>query len=293
MSCNFEYYKIFYYVARYKKFTLAAKLLLTSQPSITRSIQNLESELGCKLFNRSVKGVSLTQEGTYLYSAISSSCETLINSEKQMADKLLKKKETVTIGSTETAIHCYLLKHLQNIQECFPHIRLKIVNAGTLLLLDKLKKGQIDLALITSPFEKKQFFKFMNLHELNDFLIAGNHYNVKTTMNLKDVQNESLIGLTEDTVTFQFYNDFFASFGLSFNPDISLATTDLLLPMIKNNLGIGFVPKEMAQEAIDHHEVKKIDLVESIPKRFICVAQNADKTTDQTIEELLSILIQK
>ncbi len=52
MSASFDYYRTFYYVAKYKNFTRAATMLLSSQPSVTRSIQNLESELGCRLFIR-------------------------------------------------------------------------------------------------------------------------------------------------------------------------------------------------------------------------------------------------
>ena len=58
MSANFEYYKIFYYVARYGNFTQAANALLSSQPAITRAMQNLENELGCRLFIRSRHGVT-------------------------------------------------------------------------------------------------------------------------------------------------------------------------------------------------------------------------------------------
>lgn len=50
MSASFDYYRTFYYVAKYKNFTRAATMLLSSQPSVTRSIQNLESELSCPPF---------------------------------------------------------------------------------------------------------------------------------------------------------------------------------------------------------------------------------------------------
>ena len=69
MAANFEYYKIFYYVAKYQNFTLAAKALLSSQPSVSRCMQALETELGCRLFIRTKRGVSLTAEGEQLYPA--------------------------------------------------------------------------------------------------------------------------------------------------------------------------------------------------------------------------------
>lgn len=63
MNVNFEYYKIFYYVAKYKNFTKAAHALNNSQPNVTRAMNCLEQELHCILFVRTNRGVYLTPEG--------------------------------------------------------------------------------------------------------------------------------------------------------------------------------------------------------------------------------------
>lgn len=52
MNVNFEYYRIFYYVARYWNFTKAAHVLNNSQPNITKAINCLEQEINCTLFVR-------------------------------------------------------------------------------------------------------------------------------------------------------------------------------------------------------------------------------------------------
>ena len=64
---SYDYYRIFYYVAQYKSFTKAAEMLDNNQPNITRCMNNLESEIGCKLFVRSNRGITLTPEGERLY----------------------------------------------------------------------------------------------------------------------------------------------------------------------------------------------------------------------------------
>jgi DNA-binding transcriptional LysR family regulator len=64
MTSNFEYYKIFYYVAKYGNLTRAAAALNTSQPAVTRVIHKLEADLGCRLFIRSKSGMELTAEGS-------------------------------------------------------------------------------------------------------------------------------------------------------------------------------------------------------------------------------------
>ena len=50
MYVDWEYYKIFYYVAKYQNFTKAARVLGNNQPNITHSMNRLESQLNCVLF---------------------------------------------------------------------------------------------------------------------------------------------------------------------------------------------------------------------------------------------------
>ena len=50
MYISYDYYRVFYYVAKYGNITQTAKLLLNSQPNLTRTIKNLEAKLGCALF---------------------------------------------------------------------------------------------------------------------------------------------------------------------------------------------------------------------------------------------------
>ena len=71
MNVNFEYYKIFYYVAQYENFTLAAEKLYANQPNLTRTIKKLEQSLGVSLFAKRGRNVCLTPEGKELYERIS------------------------------------------------------------------------------------------------------------------------------------------------------------------------------------------------------------------------------
>ena len=62
MVISYDAYRTFYTVAKLGSFTRAANALMSSQPNLTRTIRNLESVLGCTLFVRSNRGVSLTPE---------------------------------------------------------------------------------------------------------------------------------------------------------------------------------------------------------------------------------------
>lgn len=67
MNVNFEYYRIFYYVAKYHNFTKAAHTLGSSQPNVTRAMNCLEQQINTTLFVRTNRGIQLTPEGEKLY----------------------------------------------------------------------------------------------------------------------------------------------------------------------------------------------------------------------------------
>lgn len=61
MSLSYDYYKTFYYVAKYRSLSKAAAALLCGQPNVTKAIGNLEAQLGCTLFFRTGREIPLKE----------------------------------------------------------------------------------------------------------------------------------------------------------------------------------------------------------------------------------------
>ena len=72
MDQTLSSYYIFYTAASCGNISKAAAKLFISQPAVSKAIQKLESGLGCQLFVRSSRGVTLTEEGSILYEHTSS-----------------------------------------------------------------------------------------------------------------------------------------------------------------------------------------------------------------------------
>ena len=85
MYVDWDYYKIFYYVAKYQNFTKAARVLGSNQPNITHTMNKLEDQLHCVLFIRSNRGVTLTPEGENLYARISSAAVQIQDAEEELS----------------------------------------------------------------------------------------------------------------------------------------------------------------------------------------------------------------
>ena len=113
MSVSYDYYKTFYYVAKFRNITAAANALFLSQPCVSRRIENLEAELGCELFIRSKKGVVLTPEGEILYRYVSRADRSITEAEEALTEARSLNKGVLRIAATEMTMQNFLMPYLK------------------------------------------------------------------------------------------------------------------------------------------------------------------------------------
>ena len=153
-----DYYRIFYYVARYKSFSKAAQILGNNQPNITRYINLLEHELGCSLCVRTHKGISLTPEGQLLYEHVEAAMYQLKNAQDALKKKQSLESGTITIGVSDTALRLYLSDRLENFLSLYPNVRIKLTNNFTSQAITALENGFVDFCIITRQNIYAEYF---------------------------------------------------------------------------------------------------------------------------------------
>lgn len=279
MNTNYEYYRIFYYVAKYANLTKAAAALQTSQPAVTRTIHKLEEDLGCRLFIRSKSGMELTAEGRTFYEYVSAGCAQFFKGEQKITSLLSLDEGSITISATETALHCCLLQAIESFRELHPNVTFRILNNSSSESVTALRKGQVDMAMISSiPDALQSPLVSHAVHSYTDILIGGRKYQhlQDQTMTLAQLCEYPWVSLTQDAIARIFVDSYFASKGLRFNPVLELATTDLILPAIEHNLGIGLLPPEFVREALDTGTVFQIRIPDEMPHRTISMVYDPE-----------------
>ena len=276
MSVSYDYYRIFYYVARYQSFSRAAEVLMSSQPNITRCMNNLEQALGCRLFHRSNRGVSLTREGELLFEHVRVAQEQLETAEMLLKEEQLLHSGVVQIGATETALNIFLLEKLKLFQQKYPGIRLRLENQTAPQALEALEQGRVDLAVVSMPAQTKPAAGQTVLLAFEEILIGGERFRdlAQRPLSLEQLRELPLIMLERQTMTYGLYQRWFVNHGLLLEPDIEAATADQILPLVVGGLGLAFLPRAMAEEALRRGEVFRIPLREEIPRRNIVLAQS-------------------
>lgn len=292
MNVNYEYYRLFYYVCKYRSITRAANVLRMSQPNVTRALNRLEQQLGCKLLVRSTRGVTLTPEGEILFAHVEIAQEQLQAGESELAGITALESGTLTIGASETALNIFLLDKLREFHLRYPGVRLRIANHSTPQAIRALGRGLVDLCVITTPARIEPAMRRTLLMPFHEILIAGRDFSFLQgrSWSLKELQAYPLICLGSETMTYAFYNQFYMTHNLILQPDTEAATTDQVVPLVKSGLGLGYVPQNFARDALAAGDVFAIQLKEEIPARNIVLVQDASRVPNAAAREFERML---
>ena len=155
MNQNLNHYKVFYTVAKYKNISKAADALFISQPAISKTLSKLEENLGCSLFHRTSRGVTLTTEGQILYERIREAFQVIDSGEEEIRHINELGIGQIRIGVSTTLCKYILLPYLQDFIKEHPHIKITIECQSTLHTIEMLENGSIDIGLIGVPKKSK------------------------------------------------------------------------------------------------------------------------------------------
>ena len=289
MSIPYDYYRIFYYVARYQSLTRAAHALQSNQPNVTRTINALERELGCRLFQRSHRGVTLTPEGEKLFAHVQIMQEQLQAAEYELAGSRSLQSGSVSIGASETALHGLLLPVLRRFRQQHPGVRFQITNHSSPQAVAALRAGLVELAVVCTPCDEiSKPLVEIPLRPTQDVLVAGPEYAdlAARPLTLQEVADLPLSCLGPGSSTYTFFGQLFAQQGLTLSPDIQAATADQILPMVRYGLGLGFVPMELARGPLEKGEVIQLSLDQPIPARWISLVKDKSRPLSVAALEL-------
>ena len=137
-NINLNLYKTFYDVAKAGSFSKAALNTYTSQPAISKSIKNLEEQLGGQLFVRTKRGVILTEEGKEFYNYIKQAIEYISNAENKFTELINLETGCIKIGISTTLTKEFLLPYLEVFHKVkvrpYQIVRVTTETAGTVIV---------------------------------------------------------------------------------------------------------------------------------------------------------------
>lgn len=148
--------KYFVEICRCKSFSQAANLCFISPQGMSMSMIRLEEELGCKLFNRSPMGISLTPHAEFLLPkakkilSIAAECEAYFNSDKI-------EEAVIPFYCSHGTIEEYAGPIMTDFQNTYPEIRVQGTECTDLDADDAVMSDECELALTVGPIPEGRF----------------------------------------------------------------------------------------------------------------------------------------
>ena len=266
MNQNLNYYKAFYMVAKYKNISKAADALFISQPAISKSLSRLEENLGCTLFSRTSRGVSLTADGEILYERIREAFAAIEAGEEELRHRTELGIGQLRIGVSTTLCKYILLPYLQNFIRQHPHIRITIECQSTLHTVELLESGQNNTQSYLDNLSIRE-------HTDSDLFLSA-----------------TLMLLDEENITRQYINDYFYRNQIKTNQILEVSSMDLLIEFAKIGIGAACVIREFVEQELKESTLIEIPMAEPIESRSIGFAySNSHKLSKSALTFLNSV----
>ena len=286
---NYDYYRVFLAVAQARSLTRAAEELYTSQPALTRTIKNLEAELGTTLFSRSKKGVELTAEGQLLYEHVEAAFAMLEKGEREVSTSTSLEKGTISVGTTITALDEFLFDFIEEFRSFHPGIRMKINTQSSDRTIASLRQGAVDVAFVTTPYRPFPDIRETILKEFENIVICGPaHKELQSgSHTLKELAQYPFVYLSTAMQLREYTDAVFHDEDERIQPLIELDSAAMIAPMVAKNFGISIVPKSLVKGYLQRQEVFEVCLTRPLPKRSVALVESKAFPKSLAIREFI------
>ncbi|WP_249870736.1 LysR family transcriptional regulator [Oceanobacillus saliphilus] len=248
-------------VAKQKSFTRAAEVLCLSQPTISKMVKNLETELKVELIDRSAKKIELTVAGEIVLEEGQKILGMIDDLSDLLNDMMNLKKGKLKIGIPPLIGFLFFPKILKGFRDLYPEISIQIVEQGANKLKQAVHEGILDLGVVALPVEDEFDVVPIVKEEMMLFVHASHSLATREKVSLLEVKDESFVHFQDDSTLYQQVIQECKQAG--FQPHVSYQSTywDFITEMIRQNLGITIFPRSLANK-VDQRDIKAIPIVD-------------------------------
>lgn len=293
---NLELYRVFYTVAKRGSLTKAAEELYISQPAVSQAIKQLENQLGGQLFNRTHKGMELSETGgKQIFEMVEKALRLFDEAESKYTELKDTATGVVRICASDTVSTHFLLPYLKEYHEKYPDVNLILQNGTSSETIEHLKLGKGDLGFVNLPIDDKDVNLSNTVMQLHDVFVASEKFSelFNGTVDLRRLQDYPLLMLDLSSSTRQAIVNFAHSQGIHLHPEIELTSLELMISLAENGIGIACVPREFVKKQLEEKTLFEIKTNPILPSRAIGLVLPKQETITFAVKEFLKLINQK
>lgn len=291
MAMEMHQLQAFVAVAEAGGFSRAAALLISTQPTLSRQVKALEQELGRALFDRLGRRVELTPYGRECLGAaraILSQVEDLAASARAEAGQVTG---VLHLGVADSVVLHRFPRILGRFRRRHPGVRIRVHSAASPTLLNWVREGRCDVGLCMLP----RIHPELDLRTLwgDSFvgIVPPAHPLANRSVSLAELAGERMIGIDEATLSHQVLTSAFHDAGLSYVPDMTFDTFQLVVDLVRAGMGVAIASKHVAVGPLRRRQVSRVRVkeIDRLP-RPLGLAVHAERVLEGPLRAFVSEL---
>lgn len=261
MTIDSQYLRVFSALARHLNMSRAAQELAMTPSGISHCLKALETDLGCRLFDRTSRKVSLTLAGQEFLTEADSILERMSAARTKLRSWLDWKRGRLRIAASNTACQYILPLALREFRESFPEFTIQIDPCTDQQTLDAVIEERADLAVTVRPPQRAG----VNFIETSDdtlhYLLNPIHpWALKRKVNRDEIAAQKLILPERTSETHSLIEGYFRKEGIRISPFIEIGNEEAIKQFVRLDLGVGLLPKWLAAAEIRQGSLTSLPL---------------------------------
>ena len=225
--------------------TRAAERLAVTQPTLSHSLKRLENEIGCELFLRSKKGLSLTSAGQKLKNSASELMYRWDEVKNAALGEVESEQGVIKLGC-HSAVAQYVLKEfLPSFLKSFPQIQVQLTHGLSRYMTEQVVSSGLDVAFAVNPAEHP------------DLIIKEICQDEVCLWRAQGCLNDDVLFVDSNLLQSQNIVSKLQKKGLSFKRVIESNSLEVISNMVANRGGCGIVPSRVVKQ-YEHYKLEKV-----------------------------------
>ncbi|PIC64175.1 LysR family transcriptional regulator [Sporosarcina sp. P13] len=277
----------FVMVVQQSSFSEAAKKLHLSQPSLSKAIKNLETEVGFRLLERTTKKIQLTDSGNVIYErALHILNETDIL-QREIKEVKWNGSGKVQIGMIES-VKNWIPSILHWYQQAFPAMKVKLIEVLSLEDVERaLRQYEVHICLTNHLIDSPDFLTTPLYEERLVIIMHPGHILAsRESLTLADLEDEPFIITSYGFQTRQDIITVFNEEGIRLNIQYEVERFETIIELVRANIGISIIPQKYFDNRLDQSLVIKTIDSQSL-KRTVYLTYLKNRYMPPAIEALI------
>ncbi len=251
MSLNLHHLRLFAAVVEHKGFTRAAAALRLSQPAISKSLSELERQIGLPLLERSGRATHLTEAGRALYTRAREIFGLEQAAEQELRELRGLERGLLRVGASTTIATYLLPEMLGRFHSQHPRVAIRTSSANTRAIARMLLEWRIDVALIEGPVSHPRI-EVLSWREDELVVIAAHDHPILSAgqVTIQALAEETFIVREPGSGTREVTQRALAERGVTLNRTMRIGGTEAIKHAVAARLGLAIVSKTAAADQL-------------------------------------------